>query len=82
MTKPFNIALHEHLTSLGYNHTRHASSWQDIGDADNGPCLDGGPAYDEYAGDDEYIFASEDGVLDRTPRDLAFEQWVDTQVAY
>ena len=74
---PFNPALHAHLTSLGYVRSRHEASWEDVGDAENGPELDGGPAYDEYTGPDEYVFTSESGVLDREPRDLAFEKWVE-----
>lgn len=77
--EPFNIALHDHLISLGYRRERVEASWEDVGDAENGPKLEGGPAFDCYTGADEYVYASEIGVLDRNARDEAFEQWADEQ---
>ena len=76
---PFNPALHEHLMALGYVRVRHAASWEDVGCGETGPMLEGGPAYDEYAGPDEYVYSSEIGVLDRQPRDLEFEAFVARQ---
>jgi len=76
---PFNLALHEHLTSLGYQRTRQDATWEDDGDAESGPHLIGGPAYDEYSSADEYVFASENGTLDRMPRDQHLENWLDEQ---
>lgn len=52
---PIDLALHEHMLSLGYVFTHHPA--------------DGHPAYDEYMGPNEYVFASENGVLARFERD-------------
>jgi hypothetical protein len=71
----FNLALHEHLTALGYIHTRREAEFDD-GDPENGPGTWSCPAYDEYEGPDEYVFATEIGGLDREARDTQFEQWL------
>jgi len=78
-TQPFNPALDAHLIALGYVRTRHEDSWEDDGNAESGPHLIDGPAYDEYVGPDEYVFACKSGVLDREPRNIAFEKWCDQQ---
>ncbi len=72
--KPYNLALHEHLMSLGYEYQRFACTFEDAGDAENGPHLTGGPAYDMYSSPTEFIYATEGGVLDHEDRNLAFEK--------
>jgi hypothetical protein len=81
MTTPFNLALHEHLLALGYEHERMGESYAEIGDGESGPELEGGPAYDVYRGSDEYVYSSAGGILDRTARDLALEAWLDEHEA-
>jgi hypothetical protein len=73
---PFNLALHEHLLAQGYEHRRIDADWEDVGTADSGPLLHGHNAYDEYAGKDELVFSTEEGELDREPRDYMFELWL------
>ncbi len=73
----YNQALHVHLLAHSYTHDRIPASWEDCGDAENGPMVSGGPAYDLYIGADEMVFATEDGVLDRVARDLEFEKWLE-----
>lgn len=71
---PYNLALHEHMLSLGYSHSHHASF------------LPAGArrreaAWDEYVGPDETVLASEHGVVERLSRDLAFERWIDSMAS-
>ncbi len=70
----YNQALHIHLLAHGYEHERVEASWEDHGDAETGPMVSGGPAYDMYLGPDEVVFATEDGLLDRISCDVAFEK--------
>lgn len=77
--RPFNLALHEHLIAQGYSWEQCPASWHDDGDAESGPSLGGGPAYDRYIGDGEYVYAVEDGTLDREARDYKLEAWCDAQ---
>jgi hypothetical protein len=59
---PFNPAAHDHLLALGFTHERYEASWEDLGDAENGPQLSGGPAYDEYQAEDGFtVYVGEDG---------------------
>ena len=81
MAIPFNLALDEFLVGLGYVRTRQEAEWEDVGNAETGPMVEGSPAYDEYCGADEYVFASESGLVDRMPRDLDFEVFVAGQQA-
>jgi len=74
---PYNLALHEHLLSLGYTYQQVEADWEDVGTGETGPMVYGHHGYDEYTGPDEYCFASADGVLDRQPRDLELEKWLD-----
>lgn len=71
--RPFNLALHEHMMALGYSWTHQPATWEESGDAENGPCLDGCPAYDEYTGIDEYVYSGEYGVLASCAIDLEWE---------
>lgn len=52
---------HHHLIDLGFSHVHVDASWEDTGDAENGPRLSGGPAYDEYTLDDMTVYIAEDG---------------------
>lgn len=70
------LALHDHLLLLGYRRTRHPAECGDDGDGETGPMPWGHPAYDEYEGPDEFVLATETGVLDREARDQQFEQWL------
>jgi hypothetical protein len=36
------------MSLLGFQCTVHPESWEDVGDAENGPRIIGGPAYDEW----------------------------------
>lgn len=52
-----NLWLHRMLTDQGACvHEHHPSSFEDIGDAENGPQLIGGPAYDSYRCDSHEFF--------------------------
>jgi len=77
---PFNQALHDHLTGLGYLHHREEDSWEDIGDGESGPCLVGGPAFDMYTGPDDYVYCDENGHTGHEPRDLALEAFCNSMV--
>ena len=46
---PFNESTALLLTALGFTLTQHEATWEDVGDAENGPKLAGGPAYDEWS---------------------------------
>jgi hypothetical protein len=46
----------EALLAAGYTKTHVPDSWQDVGDAENGPRLTGGPAYDDWSKDDHHIY--------------------------
>ncbi len=63
----FNPALHAFMMSQGATHQRFAASWEDVGDAENGPEMTGCQAYDEYTLDDTCYAAFEDGTVDRSP---------------
>jgi hypothetical protein len=81
---PFNLALHHHLLSLGYEWTRNPESWEDTGGPESGPRLSGGPAYDEYESPDDFVYASEDGSVDcqgaeqDPPEEYVIEEHEDT----
>jgi len=62
--QPFNLALHSHLTALGYVRTRHPEYWEDTGDAESGPDLDGYQEHDAYVGDDDMFVVFADGTID------------------
>lgn len=63
MDAPFNAGIHGHLLDLGYCHVRHEADWYDDGDAESGPSLAGGPAWDEYSNGDEYLAVEENGTV-------------------
>ena len=59
--RAFNTAAHAALIAAGYVHERHDADWQDTGDAENGPELSGGPAFDLYTDADSVVMISESG---------------------
>lgn len=72
-----NIFAHRMLTDQGaYVHTHYPDSWEDIGDAENGPQVVGGPAYDEYSGDSDYFIIDPSGlIVAQMAIDWAFVRW-------
>jgi hypothetical protein len=58
---PFNPDAHAHLIALGYRHTQFPCTFEDDGDAESGPHLTGGPAFDEYESDDDRLIIDELG---------------------
>ena len=58
---PFNPAAHDFFVGAGYVVTHYESDFEDVGDAESGPKLSGGPAFDEYAADDHYVIVTEGG---------------------
>jgi hypothetical protein len=78
--RPFNEDVHHWLVELGYERAYCPADFEDVGDAENGPKLVGGPAYDEYTGPEEYIIIDESGhFAHREKRDLAMEAWCNEQ---
>jgi hypothetical protein len=53
---------HDQLVASGWTHTHHEADFEDIGTAESGPCLTGGPAYDEYRRGTKVIYADWRGV--------------------
>ena len=52
------------LVLLGYEVTHHPARWEDIGDAENGPKLDGHDAYDEWTRGDHSLIVQDNAVVD------------------
>jgi hypothetical protein len=78
--EPYNAALHEQLLALGFERVWHDAEWEDTGDAESGPALDGHPAWDEYTSASEIICIDEAGrVVHREERDLELERWCEEQ---
>lgn len=76
----FNQDIHDNLLDHGFRHNRVEESWEECGDAENGPQLDGGPAYDEYMSNDSYIIIDHEGhFVHHSTRDAAFEEWLAAQ---
>jgi hypothetical protein len=46
---PFTERSAAALIMAGYTLTQHPATWEDAGDAENGPKLTGGPAFDEWS---------------------------------
>lgn len=61
----FNLAFHAFMIEQDARHQRFASSFEDIGDAENGPKLSGCQAYDWYLLDGIEYVVDEDGIVDR-----------------
>lgn len=51
------------LLAAGYAKTSVPDSWQDVGSAEYGPKLIGGPAYDDWSNDSHHIYVV-DGVVE------------------
>ncbi len=83
MSTPFNLALHEHMLSLGFHYEgRQAAHWEDTGDPENGPGgLSGWPAHDQYTGPNDIFFADENGRMHHEPRDLELEAHIEAMEA-
>ena len=45
----YNSGIHPHLLEMGFEYQHVPADWHDEGDAENGPYLVGGPAYDFYS---------------------------------
>lgn len=59
-----NFALHELLTDQGaYIHEHYPDSFEDIGGAESGPKLVGGPAFDAYSGESHDFIVDESGKI-------------------
>ena len=58
---PFNPAAHDFFVAAGYVVTHYKADFEDVGDAESGPKLSGGPAFDEYAADDHCVIVTEGG---------------------
>jgi hypothetical protein len=59
-----NFFAHRMLTDQGaYTHEHYPESFEDVGDAESGPQLTGGPAYDRYAGESHEIIIDYSGMI-------------------
>lgn len=59
-----NFNLHRLLTDQGACvHVHYPDSFEDVGDAENGPELTGGPAYDEYTCDSHTFIVDSTGTI-------------------
>lgn len=64
---PFNLAFHDFMIFCGADYERRPEYWEDTGDAESGPSLDGYLVHDIYMLDDEEYVIFEDGSTDRGP---------------
>lgn len=78
---PFHAAAHAWLIANGYTHKRMDAEWEDTGDAESGPRLDGHPAFDEYTSDTDYVIIDERGFQHCEKRDMEWEAHVDAMEA-
>ena len=75
-----NQNIHDNLTILGYTHIHHECTFEDYGDPENGPELEGDPEWDCYENDVERIIVNQFGQVEfREDIDHAFETWVEMQ---
>jgi hypothetical protein len=75
---PFNRGTHDQLVALGYVRTHYPESFEDDGDAESGPHLTGGPAYDEYESADDRVIIDHNGhFAHHEKRDLEWEAHCD-----
>ena len=68
--------VHHHLLELGFVHVHHEADWEDGGDAENGPKLEGGPAFDDYYADTDSIYINHDGSAHLEQRDPDLEEFL------
>jgi hypothetical protein len=68
---------HDFLTDQGaYTHEHVPESYEDYGDAENGPDLQGGPAFDAYEGESHCIIIGPSGLIEhQAERDWDFEKY-------
>jgi len=66
MGQPFNQQVHDNLVYLGFTHTQYEADWEDVGNGESGPCIWGGPAFDEYLRESDMsrVIVLEDGKVD------------------
>ncbi len=60
--KPHNLALHQHLLALGYEHERMPAQAGDDGDAETGPMPWHSPSCDQYTFADEVVWLDANGI--------------------
>lgn len=76
MDHPFNLALHEMMLARGASYIRIEAHWEDVGDPENGPRLDGWPATDLYTDDTHDYHSDENGRVTVEPRDFELERHI------
>ena len=59
-----NVHDHALLVACGYTITHVEAFWEDVGDPENGPDLQGNPAYTEAVLGDHFIIVIDDRVVD------------------
>ncbi len=70
----FNPAFHAFIMMhADATYARIEASWEDVGDAENGPKLEGNPAFDLYTLDDVEYVMDEQGRADRQPASPPFD---------
>jgi hypothetical protein len=78
--KPFNLNAHANMVAEGFMYVQHEADFEDDGDAESGPHLVGGPAWDEYVDKDMRFIFSNNGVLVHQENyDPEFEAFIDAQ---
>jgi hypothetical protein len=78
----FNEDIHAHLVGLGFTHTHYDADWEDTGDGETGPMLEGHPGFDEYEDATDRIIIDHHGKFaDHEKRDLEFEKYCDEMEA-
>lgn len=58
---PFNPQKHDELIAQSYAYTRIPADWEDVGNGETGPMIDGHPDYDQYEKGNEYIVIDQAG---------------------
>lgn len=73
----FNEGIHHHLLDLGYTYIHNEADWWEEGSAESGPILRGGPAWDCYDSEQEYLAVDKDGsVHGPYPQDPPPPEWL------
>ena len=55
----------QRLEIEGYALTHFPESWEDVGDAENGPLIQGGPAYDEWRNGNHVVIVIDGEIVDQ-----------------
>jgi hypothetical protein len=75
---PYNQVAHDFLLEQGYTHHHEKATWEEVGDAENGPKVDGGPACDVYGDKKDYVIVDENGAAwfeeGAAAMDIAYEK--------